>query len=201
MSEQINSTKTPISTGKVLGQIWGILFLTALFGFGGYRLLSKGIQIYQQHPPLSMLDYLLYLGIGLFGLGKAEMLFRRVFVPRTLARAKEALGETGWTGDYWLAPFCMMSLYRPWQRKHQIMTLLLVPLMVGLAVFFAIGNIAPSLKGPVDLAIGFALAYAAVWYLISFVRVVGWWLASGLAETSPLPAWNGVKAVMNTATA
>src|SRR5437667_2546781 len=92
--------------GKTLGQLWGILFLFALFSQGGYRLLLKGIGLFDQYA-LTSLDYLVYGLLLIFGVAKAEFLFRRVFIPRTLARAREALGETGWSGDYWLAPFCM----------------------------------------------------------------------------------------------
>lgn len=184
------------SMGKILGQLWGIVFLMGLFGFGGYRLLAKGVHILMEHPPLGMGDYLLYVGVGLFGVIKAEVIFRRVFIPRTLARAREALGETGWSGDYWLSPFCMISLYRPWQRKHQIMSLILVPVMVGLAVYFAIGDIPPNLKGSVDLAIGFALAYAAFWYVVAAARLLFWWVRRGSAAEIPLPAWTQGKPLL-----
>src|SRR4051794_12949676 len=103
------------STGKTLGQLWGILFLGLLFGMGGYRLLGKVfLPARDGSPPLiesalTMGDYLIYAAALVFGFGKAEMLFRRKFVPRTLARARSALGETGWAGDYVLAPFCMLS--------------------------------------------------------------------------------------------
>lgn len=181
------------SLGKTLGQLWGILFLLALFSQGGYRLLLKGIDLFQRHA-LTNTDYLIFGVLLVFGCAKAEMLFRRVFIQRTLARAREALGETGWTGDYWLAPFCMLSLYRPWQKKHQIMSFLLIPIMVGLAVYFAIGDINPVFKGAVDIAIGFALSYAAVFYLIALLRVLGWWLAGAKEATCPLPMWKGPKA-------
>lgn len=179
--------------GKTLGQLWGILFLLVLFGMGGYRLLNKGVQLWQSHPPLEAWEYLLFGFLIAFGAGKAEMLFRRIFIPRTLARAREALGETGWSGDYWLAPFCMLSFYRPWQKKHQIMSFVLVPVMVGLAVFFAVGDVNPILKGAVDLGIGFALAYAALFYLIAFARVFVWWLGGAREENCPLPRWLGPK--------
>jgi hypothetical protein len=190
MNDTSASARQPL--GKSLGQIWGILLLLTLFSQGGYRLLLKGIDLFDKHALTSM-DYFIFGVLFLFGAVKGEVLFRRVFITRTLARAREALGETGWSGDYWLAPFCMLSLYRPWQRKHQIMSLVLVPVMVGLAVYFAVGNIEPVFKGAVDLAIGFALCYAALFYLIALVRVFVWWLAGARLESCPLPAWAGPK--------
>src|SRR5262245_28617215 len=87
--------------GKTLGQLWGILLLMLLFGTGGYRLIAKGIDIWRTTPPLESWEYFVYGFAIIFGGGKAEMLFRRAFIPRTLARARDALGETGWSGDYW----------------------------------------------------------------------------------------------------
>src|SRR5262245_14090290 len=107
------TTKQPL--GKTLGQLWGLLFLLVLFGTGGFRLTDKAVGFTHAKglttadspmSPKDTLDYLLYgllLGVGL---AKGEMLFRRKFVARTLARARDALGETGWKGDYILAPFC-----------------------------------------------------------------------------------------------
>lgn len=178
----------PATLGLFVAQAWGILFLTGLFGSGAYRLTSKGVQIFQEHPPLTSLDYLIYGGVLVLGMAKAEMLFRRALVHRTLARARHALLSPL---DYLLAPFCMFSFYRPWVRKHQITSLILVPVMVCLAIYFAIGDIHPTLKGAVDLAIGLALGYAAAWYLFALLRLVAWRLSGAAPEANPLPAWYG----------
>lgn len=192
MSDSVVPTaRQPLA--KTLGQLWGCLFLLALFGMGGYRLLLKGIQIWQDHPPVELWEYLIYGFLIIFGTGKAEFLFRRIFIPRTLARGREALGETGWSGDYWLAPFCMLSFYRPWQKKHQIMSFVLVPVMVGLAVYFALGEINPVLKGSVDIAIGFALAYAALVFALYLGLLLVWWLGGANEATHPWPKWLGAK--------
>jgi hypothetical protein len=178
----------PATLGLFLGQVWGILFLTGLFGSGAYRLTTKGIQIYQDHPPLTTLDYLIYGGIFVLGMAKAEVLFRRALVRRTLARARHALLTPL---DYLLAPFCMFSFYRPWVRKHQITSLILVPIMVCLAVYFTLGDIHPTLKGAVDLAIGLALGYAALGYLYALLRLIAWRLSGAAPEANPLPIWFG----------
>jgi hypothetical protein len=184
----IETTKQ--STGKTLAQFWGIAVLGFLFGMGGYRLLMKAYSLYTSHPPLDLGDYALYALLLVFGVGKAEMLFRRKFIPRTLARARDAIGETGWAGDYPLAPFLMLSLYRPWQKKHAIMSWVLIPIMVGLAVLFAIEQGVPdgTFKGAVDLAIGLALAFAALVFLVYLLRLLAWWMGGAKAESNPLPA-------------
>lgn len=172
---------------KTLGQVWGILFLGILFGTGAYRLLAKTLNIWETHPPQFWYDYAIYAVLLLVGIGKGEFLFRRKLITRTLARARDALGETGWSGDYWLAPFCMFSFYRPWSKKHMILSWVIVPVMVGLAILFAKGNFDPTFQGAVDLAIGLALAYAAVIYAVYLVRLLGWWLTGAKPESNPLP--------------
>ncbi|HMP60772.1 MAG TPA: hypothetical protein PKD86_15610 [Gemmatales bacterium] len=176
------------SFGLFAGQVWGILFLGLLFGSGAWRLTAKAFEIIREHPLLTTMDYLVYGGIFLLGAAKAEFLFRRALVYRTLARARHALVTPL---DWLLAPFCMLSFYRPWQRKHQILSWIVVPVMVGLAVYFAVGDIHPTLKGSVDLAIGLALGYAALWYALALVRLVGWRLMGAPPERHPLPAWRG----------
>lgn len=178
----------PASLGLFAGQVWGIVFLMTLFGSGAYRLTAKAWQILQEHPPLTALDFLVYTFILLLGAAKAEWLFRRALVRRTLARARHALLTPL---DRWLAPFCMFSFYRPWLRKHQISALILVPLMLCLAVYFAIGDIHPILKGSVDLAVGFALGYAAFWYGVALLRLIIWQLTGAAPEHHPLPQWHG----------
>lgn len=181
--------------GKTLGQLWGMLFLMALFATGAWRLLGKGFGLLPE-ALLTNLDYFVFGALVVFGAAKAEFLFRRTFIPRTLARAREALGETGWSGDYWLAPFCMLSFYRPWQRKHQIMSLLLIPLMVGLAVFFVIGPVPDSIKAAVDVGIGLALLFAALHYLYALLLTLVWWLGGAAEESHPLPRWIGPKPLL-----
>jgi hypothetical protein len=172
---------------KTLGQLWGIAFWAFIFGSGAFRLILKFFKICENNPPSTVGDYALYAIILLLGVGKAEFLFRRKLVQRTLARARDALGETGWSGDYWLAPFCMFSFYRPWSKKHMILSWVIVPIMVGLALLFAFGDMNPIFQGAVDLAIGLALAYAALVYVIFFVRVLAWWVTDAKKETIPLP--------------
>jgi hypothetical protein len=173
--------------GKTLGQLWGLLVLTVLFGMGGYRLTLKGATLFQPEP----IYYGVYSLLLAFGAAKGEFLFRRKFIPRTLARGRDALGETGWRGDYVLAPFCMLSLYRPWQKKHAILSWVLLPVMVALAVIFARDDIIPdsAFKGGVDLAIGLALAYAALVYVVYGMRFLSWWVfGPSDPATMPLPA-------------
>ncbi len=188
--------------GKTLGQLWGIVVLAAVFGMGGYRLTDKAVGFTHDRGltnsasamrPTSALDYALYGLLLVIGAGKAEMLFRRKFIPRTLARARDALGETGWKGDYLLAPFCMLSLYRPWQRKHLILSWVLIPAMVGLAVFFVVVVEDSPFKGAVDLGIGLALLYGAAVYLIALFRLLGWWGQGANPETMPFPRRDEVR--------
>ncbi len=172
--------RQPLS--KTLGQLWGLLFLTALFAMGGYRLTLKGVELFK--PELA---YFLWYGVLLvLGAGKGEFLFRRQFIHRTLARGR-ALGETGRAGDYLLAPFCMLSLYRPWQRKHQIVSWVLIPAMVTLAILFLTVVPDGSFKGAVDFGIGLALAYGALIYLMYLGRFLAWWFTGTTTQTNPLP--------------
>jgi hypothetical protein len=169
---------------KTLGQLWGLLFLTALFGFGAYRLLSKGIDLFRPEA----VYFVLYGLLTLIGAAKGEFVFRRQFINRTLARGRTALGETGWDGDYVLAPFCMLSLYRPWQTKHLVISWVLIPVMVALAILFVAVIADGPFKGAVDWGIGLALAYAALILLVYLLRFL-WWLLveSANQRTIPLP--------------
>ncbi len=175
---------------KTLAQLWGIFFLAFLFGMGGYRLIHKGYSLYVsgEGTPMDAYDYFLFAVLLLLGAGKAYMIFQRKMVPRTLARARKALGETGWKWDYLLAPFCMLSLYRPWQKKHAILSWIVIPVMVALAVSFIV--IVPDnvFKSAVDWAVGLALAYAAALYVVAFCRVLGWSLTGAKEDSHPLPA-------------
>lgn len=186
---------------KTLGQIWGLLALAALFGMGGYRLLNKayvltyvGISEKPGQPlicygiPLTAFDWFLYGLIILLGVGKAYAIFYKKMVPRTLARCRTALGETGWSMDYLLAPLCMLSLYRPWKRKHAILSWILIPVMVLLAVSFIlwVPNSVP--KAAVDWAVGGALAFAALLYVFALVRLLFWLVTGAKIEQHPFPA-------------
>jgi hypothetical protein len=180
--------------GKTLAQLWGILLLGALFGTGGYRLLKKAYELTfvdaGQGPPgypIAAFDYFLFGLIILLGIVKAYVIFQKRLVPRTLARGRMALGETGWVGDYLLAPFCMLSLYRPWQRKHAILSWVLIPVMVALAVCFLVLDIDPVFKAAVDWAVGLALAWAALLYAMAFVQVLLWAMTGKKPERNPLP--------------
>lgn len=138
---------------------------------------------------------LLYGVLALIGLAKGEVIFRRKVLARALARGRDAIGETGWPGDAPLAPFCMLSLYRPWKPAHAISSWVIIPAMIGLAFFFRfalpsmIGADAGALiRGPVYFGIALALAYGALVYVVTLARFIGWWLADGRDETLPLPA-------------
>ncbi len=169
--------------GRTLGQLWGILFLAAIFGMGAYRLTAKGIRLFDSEIGYY---YFVYGLLILLGAAKGEFLFRRKFVPRTLARARDAL-DGGL--DYALAPFCMLSFYRPWSVKHAVLSWLIVPIMVGLAILFARQEPIPdgAFKGGVDIAIGLALAFTAAILGVYWFRVVAWWLTGANIETIPLP--------------
>jgi hypothetical protein len=169
-------------TGKTLAQLWGILVLAGVFGMGAYRLMAKGFRLFEPETTY----YLAYGLLLVFGIAKGEFLFRRKFVPRTLARARDAL-TSGL--DYIFAPFCMLSFYRPWSVKHAVLSWAIVPIMVTLAVLFARQEPIPdgAFKGGVDLAIGVALAITAAIFVVYWLRVFGWWLAGANAETIPLP--------------
>lgn len=176
---------------KTLGQIWGLLALAALFGMGGYRLLNKAYSLtYLQTEgiPLTAFDWFLYGLIILLGVGKAYAIFYRKMVPRTLARCRTALGETGWSMDYLLAPFCMLSLYRPWKKKHAILSWIVIPVMVLLAVSFVLWVPDSVFKAAVDWAVGGALAFAAVLYIVALVRLLGWLAMGAKFEKHPFPA-------------
>ncbi|MCI0354957.1 MAG: hypothetical protein L0099_07965 [Acidobacteria bacterium] len=191
------------SLGKTLGQLWGLIFIAALFGMGGFRLTDKAVGFTHdagltnpssQMQPQGVIDYALYALLLIAGAGKAEMLFRRKFIPRTLARARDALGETAWAGDYLLAPFCMLSLYRPWQTKHLILSWVLIPAMVTLTVLFIVVVPDGPFKGAVDLGIGLALLYGAAVYVFYLLRFMGWWLGQGAnPETCPFPRRDEVR--------
>jgi hypothetical protein len=111
-----------------------------------------------------------------------------------MTRARLAIGETGWAGDAPLAPFCMLSMYRPWKPAHAISSWVIIPAMVALAIFFRFGlpgmigaDWGALVRGPVYFGIGLALAYGAAVYLVALARFVGWWLGDGRDETMPLP--------------
>jgi hypothetical protein len=179
-----------------MAQLWGISLLGLLFGMGAYRLIKKGYMLIwggvdgpEPYPgmPVSGFDYFLFGLLILLGIGKSWAIFHRRMVPRTLARGRRALGETGSGWDYLFAPFCMLSLYRPWQRKHAILSWVLIPLMVGLAISFIVIVPDSVFKAAVDLAVGLALAYATCLYAIAFVRVLGWALTGAKLANHPLP--------------
>lgn len=182
---------------KSLGQLWGLAALGLLFGMGAYRLLMKAYVLTYVGTgdppvchglPLTALDWFLYGLFILMGIGKAYAIFYRKMVPRTLARCRTALGETGWSMDYVLAPFCMLSLYRPWKRKHAILSWIVVPVMVLLAVSFVVWVTDSVFKAAVDWAVGGALAFAALLYVWSIVRLLGWLATGAKTEQHPFPA-------------
>jgi hypothetical protein len=184
------------SYAKTLAQLWGIFLLGLLFGMGAYRLIHKGYVLVWggigepiNYPgmPVSAGDYFLFALLILLGIGKSWAIFHRKMVPRTLARGRKALGETGSGWDYLFAPFCMLSLYRPWQRKHAILSWVLIPLMVGLAISFIVIVKDSVFKAAVDLAVGIALAYATVLYAIALVRVLWWAVTGAKLADHPLP--------------
>lgn len=189
------------TSAKTLSQIWGLLGLAALFGMGGYRLLNKayiltfvGTHTSPTEPlvchgiPITAFDWFLYGLIILLGVGKAYAIFYRKMVPRTLARCRTALGETGWSMDYLLAPFCMLSLYRPWKKKHAILSWIVVPVMVLLAVSFILWVPDTVFKAAVDWAVGGALAFAALLYVVSLLRLLVWLAMGAKFEKHPFPA-------------
>ena len=187
--------------GKSLGQIWGLIFLAVLFGMGGYRLMKKayvltyvGTRVTLDDPlvchgiPITAFDWFLLGLIILLGVGKAYGIFYRKLVPRTLARCRTALGETGWKMDYLLAPFCMLSLYRPWKKKHAILSWVLIPVMVLLAVTFILWVPDSVIKAAVDWAVGGALAFGALLYVVALLRLIGWLATGAKMENHPFPA-------------
>jgi len=169
--------------GRTLGQLWGILVLAVVFGMGAYRLTAKGMRLFDSEAGYY---YAVYAVLLVLGVAKGEFLFRRKFVPRCLARARDALLGVL---DYILAPFCMLSFYRPWSVKHAILSWAIVPIMVGLAILFASPEPIPdgAFKGGVDMAIGLALAFTAAIFVVYWFRVLGWWIAGANADSIPLP--------------
>jgi hypothetical protein len=170
------------------------LVLGVLFGTGAYRLLKKAYELtfvdLGQGPPgypISARDYFLFGVLILLGLVKAYVIFQKRLIPRTLARARLALGETGNSWDYLLAPFCMLSLYRPWKRKHAILSWVIIPVMVTLAVCFIVLDIPPVFKAAVDWAVGLALGWAALLYALAFLQVLLWTVTGKRPERNPLP--------------
>lgn len=190
----------PQSAGKTFGQLWGLLALAGLFGMGGYRLLMKaytltfvGVSEGPDQPlvcsgiPMTTFDWFFLGLVILLGVGKAYGIFYKKMVPRTLARCRSALGETGWSMDYLLAPFCMLSLYRPWKVKHAILSWIVIPIMVLLAVTFILWVPNSPYKAAVDWAVGGALAFAALLYVVAFFRLIGWLATGAKSEQHPFP--------------
>lgn len=164
---------------------------------GGYRLLNKAYLLTYvgtgEPPiahgiPITAFDWFLYGFIILLGVGKSFAIFYRKMVPRTLARCRSALGETGWSMDYLLAPFCMLSLYRPWKKKHAILSWIVIPVMVLLAVSFILWVPDSVIKAAVDWAVGGALAFAALLYVWALIRFIGWLVMGAKIEQHPFPA-------------
>jgi hypothetical protein len=191
------SSERPQTTARSLGQLWGLLGLAGLFGMGAYRLLNKAIALTHTGVgekgetlgiPLTAFDYALFGFIILLGIGKAYMIFYKKMVPRTLARCRTALGETGNSLDYVLAPFCMLSFYRPWKVKHAILSWIVIPVMVLLAVSFILWVPDGPFKAAVDYAVGGALAFTALLYVFNLVRLLGWLSTGAKPEAHPFPA-------------
>lgn len=181
---------------------WGIFVLAALFGVGAFFLLRRAFEdwsdVLDKGTAGVTLLGILYAVLALVGLAKGEVIFRRKILARALARARSAIGETGNVVDLPLAPFCMLSMYRPWKPAHAISSWVLIPLMVGLAIFFRVGlpgmigaETGALVRGPVYFGIGLALAYGAAVYLIALVRFVGWWASGCRPDAIPLPEVTG----------
>jgi hypothetical protein len=186
----------PQTTARTLGQLWGLIALAALFGMGGFRLLKKAYTLTYvgtgEPPvchgiPITWYDWAFLGACILLGLGKAYGIFYKKMIPRTLARCRTALGETGNSLDYLLAPFCMLSLYRPWKVKHAILSWLVVPVMVMLAVSFVVWVPDSIYKSSVDWGVGLALALASLVYLVALLRFLGWLLTGAKPEHHPFP--------------
>jgi hypothetical protein len=183
------------------GRAWGIFCLAALFAVGAFFLVRRSLtdwhDVLERETASPLTLGLLYGVLAVIGVVKGEIIFRRKVLARALARARSAIGETGNLADLPLAPFCMLSLYRPWKVAHAISSWVIIPVMVGLAVFFRIGlpamvgpepgGMGALVRGPVYFGIGLALAFAALVYLVALIRFVGWWLNDGRDETIPLP--------------
>ena len=168
---------------KNWARAWGILVLAGLFAIGGYFLIKRSLVDYsdlkETYSYSPILVGSLYLILALVGLAKGELIFRRKILARALTRARAAIGETSWVGDLPLAPFLMLSMYRPWKKAHAISSWVLIPLMVGLAIFFRLGL--PSLigesagalaRGPVYFGVGLALVYGAVVYVAALAKLI-----------------------------
>jgi len=190
------SVEKPQTTLKTIGQLWGLIGLAVLFGMGSYRLMRKAVLLTyfgEGEPPVALgipitwYDYALFGFIILLGIGKAYMIFYKKLVPRTLARCRMALGETGNSLDYLLAPFCMLSLYRHWKVKHAILSWLVLPLMVLLAVSFILWVPNSPFKAAVDFAVGGALGFAALLYFVALLRLLGWLGTGAKTENHPFP--------------
>jgi hypothetical protein len=180
---------------------WGIFCLAGLFGTGAFFLIRRSFEDWRDVSAAGTASQtllgILYAVLALIGAVKGDIVFRRKVLARALARARSAVGETGNILDVPLAPFCMLSLYRPWKIAHAISSWVIIPVMIGLAVFFRVGL--PSLigaepggngalvRGPVYFGIGLALAYGALVYLVALARFVAWWQGDGRPETMPLP--------------
>lgn len=192
------STSIAVHAWRNWGRVWGLFVLAALFGTGAFFLLRRSLEdwnlVLQKETAGIGLLGLLYAVLALIGLAKGELIFRRKVLARALARGRSAIGETGWAGDAPLAPFCMLSLYRPWKPAHAISSWVLIPLMVGLAFFFRFGlpsmigsDLGALVRGPVYFGIALALAYGALVYVVMLARFIAWWLGDGRDETVPLP--------------
>ena len=181
----------PQTFARTLGQCWGLIALGALFGMGAWRLLRKAYLLNYVDSagiPITWYDWALLGLMILLGIGKAYMIFYKKLVPRTLARCRTALAETGSSLDYLLAPFCMLSLYRPWKVKHAILSWLVVPVMVLLAVSFVLWVPDSPFKAAVDWAVGGALAFASLLYVLALFQFLAWLIPGSKPEKHPFPA-------------
>ncbi|MFO0812811.1 MAG: hypothetical protein U0796_06305 [Gemmatales bacterium] len=181
----------PQTFARTLGQTWGLVGLAVLFGMGAWRLLRKAYLLNYVDSagiPITWYDWALLGLMILLGIGKAYMIFYKKLVPRTLARCRSALGETGSSLDYLLAPFCMLSLYRPWKVKHAILSWLVLPVMVLLAVSFILWVPDSPFKAAVDWAVGGALGFASLLYVFAVLRFLGWLITGSKPEKHPFPA-------------
>jgi hypothetical protein len=192
------STSIAAPVWRNWGRTWGLIVLAALFGTGTFFLLKRSLKdwndVLEAGTAGTGLLGVLYAVLAVIGLAKGEVIFRRKVLARALARGRSAIGETGWAGDAPLAPFCMLSLYRPWKPAHAISSWVIIPVMVGLAFFFRFGlpsmigaEMGALVRGPVYFGIALALAYGALVYVVALARFIGWWLSDGRDETLPLP--------------
>ncbi|HMO37402.1 MAG TPA: hypothetical protein PKA06_15290, partial [Gemmatales bacterium] len=86
------------------------------------------------------------------------------------------------------APFCMLSLYRPWKVKHAVLSWLILPLMILLAITFILWVADSPFKAAVDYAVGGALGFTALLYLYYLIRFVTWLAAGAPSASHPFPA-------------